>query len=45
MDVRTFWSQLSRCYAFYIVPNCIRNPHTNFDIPKLINQIAKDSYA
>ena len=26
MDVWTFWSQLSSFYAFYFVPNCIRNP-------------------
>ena len=23
-----FWSQLSSCYAFFIVPNCIKNHYT-----------------
>ncbi len=36
MDVWTFWSQLLSCYAFYIVPNCIRNQHTEFEIDKTI---------
>ena len=32
IDVWTFWSEISSCYAFYIVPICIRNPLTNFEI-------------
>ncbi len=28
MDVWTFWSQLSSCCTFYIVPNCNRNHQT-----------------
>ena len=31
LDVRTFWSGLQNCYAFYILPKCIRNPHTKFE--------------
>ena len=34
MDVWTFWSELSSCYAFYIVPNCIRNHHAKFEIDR-----------
>ncbi len=34
MDVWTFWSQLSSSYAFYIVPSCIRNHHTKFEIER-----------
>ncbi len=30
-DVLTFWSGLKSCYALYIVPNCIRNHHTEFE--------------
>ena len=51
MDAWTFLSQLSSLsyYAFYIVPDCIRNHHTEFeigktiiyDIPKLVNQKIK----
>ncbi len=33
MDVWTFWSS---CYAFYIVPNCIRNHHTEFESDRTI---------
>ncbi len=32
MNVRTFWSQLHSYYAFYIIPKCIRNHHTEFEI-------------
>ena len=31
MDIWTFWSQLSSCYPFYIVHNCMKN-HTEFKI-------------
>ncbi len=34
MDVWTFWSQLSSCYTLYIVPFCIRNHHTKFEIDR-----------
>ena len=33
---RLFLSQLSSCYAFYIVPNCSMNHHTEFEIDKTI---------
>ena len=36
MDVWTFRSQLSSCYAVYSVPNCIRNHHTKFEIDTTI---------
>ncbi len=36
MDIRTFWSQLSSCYAFYIVHNYIKNHHTEFEIERTI---------
>ena len=36
MNAWTFWSQLSRCYAFYIVPTCIRNYHNAFEIYRTI---------
>ena len=31
MDVWTCWSQFSSCYAVYIVPNCFKNHHTEFE--------------
>ena len=36
MDVCTFWSQLSSCYPFYILPNYIRYHHTDVEIDKTI---------
>ena len=36
MDIWTFWSQLLSCCAFYIVPNCIKNHHTKFEIGRTI---------
>ncbi len=42
MDVWTFWSQLKSCYAFYILPNCIRNRQTEFEIYRTI-KTAKNS--
>ncbi len=52
MYVCTFWSQLSKCYASYIVPNRVRGfiiPCLKligqFYLPKLIKQKAKNSYA
>ena len=36
MDVWTFCSQLSSYCDFYIVPNCIRNHHTKFEIDRTI---------
>ncbi len=36
MDVWTFWSKLLSYYAFYIVPNCIKNHHTDFEIARTI---------
>ena len=47
MDVYTFWSQLSSCYAFYIVPYCIRNHYTEFKIDRIIltSKQPKKSYA
>ena len=44
--------QLLSGYTFYIVPDCIRDHHTKFEIdknnlniPKLINKKSKNSYA
>ncbi len=34
MVVWTFWSQLSSCYPFYIVLNCIRFHHTEYVIDR-----------
>ncbi len=34
----TFWSELYYCYAFYIVPNCVRNHHTEVKIDKKLQQ-------
>ncbi len=36
IDARTFRSQLQRCYAFYVLPNCLRNHHTEFEINRTI---------
>ena len=36
MEVWICWAQLSRWYAFYIVPDCIRNLHTKFEINRTI---------
>ena len=36
MDVWIFWSQLSSCYAFYIVLNYIMNHHTEIEIDRTI---------
>ena len=36
MEVLTFWSQLLSCFAFFILPKCIRNHHTEFEIERTI---------
>ena len=32
----SFWSELQSCNAFYIIPNCIRNQYTEFEIDRAI---------
>ncbi len=43
MDAWTFCSHLWSCYGLYIVPNCIRNHHFEFEIDRtlLINLLSK----
>ncbi len=36
MDIWAFWSQLSSCCTFYIVPKYISNHHTKFEIDRTI---------
>ncbi len=36
INVWTFLSQLLSYYAFYFVPNCIRNDHTNLEIDRTL---------
>ena len=40
----TFESQLSSCYALYIVPNSIRNHHTMFEIVRTDSNYRKTSF-